>query len=95
MSSAGRRRIAMGILLAVFGITVSVLVLTLIYRRTLASREDDQIFLDPAERSLVNEQREIVTRLRRLGRPIMALSVLSVALVVAMVGLWLWQGLNL
>jgi hypothetical protein len=82
-------------LLAVWGTVTGILVLTLIYRRTLTSREEDQIFLDPAERRLVNEQRDIVARLRRLSRPIVALSVLSAALFVAMVGVWLWQGLNL
>ena len=85
----------MGMLLVIFGVVVATLVLALIYRRTLTSREEDQVFLDPAEQSLVNEQRDIVARLRRLGRPIIALSLLSVGLFVAIVGLWLWRGLGL
>lgn len=91
----GTFHISVFTLLAVWGVVTGMLVLTLIYRRTLTSREEDQIFLDPAERALVNEQREIVARLRRLSRPIIALSVSSVALFVAIVGLWFWQGLNL
>ena len=65
----------------------------LIYRSTFANREDDQIFLDPAEKSPENQQRAIVKRMQQLGRPITALFILSGSLLVAIVGLWLWQGL--
>ena len=59
-------------LLVALGTIVGILVPLLIYRSTFANREDDQIFLDPAERSLENEQRAIVKRMQQLGRPITA-----------------------
>ncbi len=81
-------------LLVALGTIVGILVPLLIYRSTFANREDDQIVLDPAERSLENEQRAIVKRMQQLGRPITALFILSGSLLVAIVGLWLWQGLR-
>ena len=81
-------------LLVALGTTVGVLVLLVTYRNTLANHEDGQIFLDPAERSLANEQFAIVKRMQQIGRPITALFILSGSLFVAIVGLWLWQGLR-
>ena len=56
------------------------------------NREEDQIFLDAASQSIANEQRALVTRIEGLGKPITALIVLSSVLLVAVAGLWLWQG---
>ena len=81
-------------LLAVWGTFTVILILLLIHRSILATREEDQIFLDPAERSLANEQLAIVKRMQQIGRPITALFILSGSLFVAIVGLWLWQGLR-
>jgi hypothetical protein len=81
-------------LLVALGTAIGILVLLVTYRSTLANREDDQIFLDPAERSLANEQRAIVKRMQQIGRPITALFIFSGSLLVAIAGLWLWQGLR-
>jgi len=81
-------------LLVALGTTVGVLVLLVTYRSTLANHEDGQIFLDPAEGSLANEQLAIVKRMQQIGGPIAALFILSGSLFVAIVGLWLWQGLR-
>jgi hypothetical protein len=66
-----------------------------IYRATLSSREDDQIFLNKAEDNMMaSEQRELISRLDRLSRPIITLATLSGVLLVASAGLWLWNGLK-
>ena len=79
-------------LMVVWGIITAVLICVLIYRSMLENREEDQIFLDSATQTIANEQKLIVARIERLGRPITALIVLSSALLVTVAGLWLWQG---
>jgi len=80
------------ILFIVWGVITVVLVCAMIYRSTLASREEDQIFLDSAGDSMAQEQREIVARLEKLGPPITVLMVISGVLLVAIFGVWLYQG---
>jgi hypothetical protein len=78
-------------LLIAWGVVTAVLVCVLIYRSTLETREEDQIFLGGGEENMANEQRALVSRIERLSRPITALVVLSGALLVVTAGLWLWQ----
>ncbi|HWF39619.1 MAG TPA: hypothetical protein VG322_13930 [Candidatus Acidoferrales bacterium] len=66
----------------------------LIYRSMLENREEDQIFLDAAAQSMANEQRALVSRIEKLSRPITALIVASAVLLVAVAGVWVWQGLR-
>jgi hypothetical protein len=80
------------ILLIVWGVITGVLVCVMIYRSALENREEDQIFLDAAGQSMANEQRAIVTRIEGLGKPIIALSVLSGGLLLAIAGIWLYRG---
>jgi len=79
-------------LLIAWGVVTAILVCMWIYRSTLETREEDQIFLDAAGESMARDQRALVARIERLSRPIMALAVLSGALLVVIAGLWLWQG---
>jgi hypothetical protein len=79
-------------LLIAWGVVTAALVFILIYRSTLETREEDQIFLDPAGESMAREQRAIVSKIEKLGRPIAGLAVLSGVILVAIVGLWLYQG---
>lgn len=79
-------------LFAAWGVVTAVLICVLIYRSTLSTREGDQIFLDSSENAIASEQREIVARIERLGAPITALAVVSGALLLAVAGMWLYQG---
>jgi hypothetical protein len=78
-------------LLVAWGIVTAVLVIALIYRGTLETREEDQIFLGSAGDSMASEQRAIVARIQKLSGPIMALGVLSGLLLAVTAGVWLWQ----
>ncbi len=80
------------ILMGVWGVITALLIILLIYRSTLESREGDQVFLDAAEQTLAQEQAEIVERINRLSKPIMTLMVFSGVLLLGIAGLWLWQG---
>ncbi len=78
-------------MLIVWGVITGALLILVIYRSTLESREDDQIFLDAAEESMAREQRAIVARIDKLSKPIMGLVIASGALLVVIAGLWLWD----
>ena len=82
----------MQILFIAWGVITAVLVCVWIYRSMLETREEDQIFLDAAGQSMASEQRAIVARIEGLGKPIMALMVLSGGLLLVIAGMWLWQG---
>jgi hypothetical protein len=70
-----------------------VLIALVMYRAALSTREDDQIYLNRAEVSMMaDEQRAIIGRLERLGKPIAWLAVLSGALLMATAGVWVWIG---
>jgi len=82
----------LGMLLVAWGAVTAVLICALIYRGTLETREEDQLFLDSAQEITASEQRVIVTRIQKLSGPIVALWVVSGALLVVVAGMWLWQG---
>jgi hypothetical protein len=79
-------------LLLVWGLVTAVLVALLVYRGFLESREDDQIYISKAEDHMAAEQRDIITKVTRLGGPIKALSIASGVLLVVCAGAWLWGG---
>ncbi len=81
-------------MLILWGAVTVVLIVALIYRSTLETREEDQIFLDAAGDSMANEQRALVARIEKLSRPIIALWVLSGGLLAVIAGVWVWQGLR-
>jgi hypothetical protein len=78
--------------LIAWGVVTAALVCLLIYRGTLEAHEDDQIFLDAAGDSMASEQRALVARIDKLGRPITLLIVASSVLLLVVAGIWLWQG---
>ena len=79
-------------LLVAWGVVTVVLVCVMIYKSTLETREEDQLFLDAAQNHMAAEQRLILSRIQRLQRPVMALMVTSGALLAVIFGLWVYQG---
>jgi hypothetical protein len=63
----------------------------LIYRSLIAMKEDDQLFLDPAEWQLEREQRTILTQLGRLTPFVVGLSIASTALLALIAGVWIYR----
>jgi hypothetical protein len=74
------------------GVVTALLAILVIYRGTLSSKEDDQIFIDAAEQSYYKEQQMIIARVSRLTGPIIALSVISGVLLLASAGIWIYRG---
>jgi len=81
-------------LLVVWGIVTAVFIILLIWRGVLSSHEDDQIFLDAAEEHMAREQRELVTKINTLSRPLLITGVLSGILLLLAGGLWIYEGLK-
>lgn len=85
---------AMEVLFVVWGVLTTMLAVLLIYRGTLSMHEDDQLFLDTAESHLEKEQQDLTLRMSRLRPYVNSLAASSGALILGMVGLWLWRWLH-
>jgi hypothetical protein len=80
--------------LIAWGIITAVFLFLLLRRSLLASDEDDQIFLDAAEDHMAREQRELVTKIEALSRPIMGTGIVAGVLLLVIAGMWLYTGLK-
>ena len=85
------RSLILNLLMISWGVITAFLVVLVVYRGTLSSKEDDQIFIDAAEQHHYQEQQVIIARMSRLTRPIIVLAVASGALLLASVGVWVYQ----
>jgi hypothetical protein len=81
-------------LLIVWGVITAAFLFLLLRRSLLASHEDDQIFLDAAEEHMAREQRELVTKIEALSRPIMGTGIVAGVLLLVIAGMWLYTGLK-
>jgi hypothetical protein len=81
-------------LFSAWGVISAVLVVLLIYRATLSSKEDDQIFIDAAEHHYLEEQNEVIARMSGLRKPIIVLTATSAVLFLSGVSFWLYEGLK-
>jgi hypothetical protein len=72
------------------------LVILLVYRARLESKESDWIDLtdDDKEERAIQAQTAIEKRAQRLQRPIRAFGALSALLLLAIVGYWLYSGIT-
>ena len=80
-------------LMVVWAAATLVLIGLLIYKAILSLREDDQLFLGAGEKHLEDEQQVLVGKLQSIGRYSMIFGVLSVALLLAIAGVWTYQEL--
>lgn len=82
-------------LLLSWGLITVALIALLVYRVALSSKEDDQLYLNKAEVAMMgSDQAAVISRLNRLTKPILALSILSGILLLASASLWVWIGFN-
>jgi len=80
--------------LIAWGLVTAVFMLLLIRRTLLASHEDDQIFLGSAEEHMAREQREVITKINALSKPLLTSGIASGALLLLLAFLWLYNGLK-
>jgi hypothetical protein len=81
-------------LLIAWGIATVAFIALIIWRSLLSSHEDDQIFLDAAQEHMAREQRELVTKIDSLSRPLMTSGIASGVLLLLMLGLVVYHGLS-
>jgi hypothetical protein len=81
-------------LLIGWGVVTAVFLVLVAWRSVLASHEDDQIFLDAAEEHMAREQRELVSKINLLSRPILTSGICSGALLLLIAGIFVYHGLK-
>jgi hypothetical protein len=79
--------------LIAWAVVTGMLVVLLMYRSLIAMKEDDQIFLDPAESKLEAEQRELRARLSRITPYTKGLGFVSGGLLIVSAGVWFYEAL--
>jgi hypothetical protein len=81
-------------LLMIWGSITAVLVILVIYGNALSTREDDEIYLNKTEESMMaTEQRTLIGKMTRLARVITVLAIMSGVFLIASAGVWVWIGL--
>jgi len=85
---------ALEILLILWGVVTTVLAGLLIYRFLIAMREEDTLVLSAGESKIVEEQKQVLDRLSRVRPYVLGFGWLSAALLLASIGLWVYQKLR-
>ena len=81
-------------LLITWGVVTAIFLLLVIWRSVLTSHEDDQIFLDSAEEHMAKQQRELVSKINKLSRPILTSGIMAGVLLLAIAGIFVYNGLK-
>jgi hypothetical protein len=81
-------------LLIVWGVVFAVFLALLLRKSLLEGREDDQLFINAAEELMAKEQRELISKIRALSRPIMTSGITAGVLLLVIAGLWVYEGLK-
>lgn len=82
-------------LLMSWGVVTAVLVGLIVYGNTLSTREDDELYLNPAEQVMMaSEQKVLIHKMNSLLHVIIGVSILSGSLFVATASVWVWIGFH-
>ena len=82
-------------LLVSWGAVTAVLVGLIVYGNALSIREDDELYLNPAEQVMMaSEQQVLIGKMHSLLRVIIAFAVLSGILFMMSASVWVWIGLH-
>jgi hypothetical protein len=81
-------------LLIVWGIVTAIFLALIAWRSVLTSHEDDQIFLDSSEDLMAKEQKELVSRINSLSKPILTSGITSGVLLLLIAGIFVYHGLK-
>jgi hypothetical protein len=79
--------------LIAWSVVTGVLVVILIYRSLISMKEDDQLFLDPAESKLQQEQEQIMLRIHRIDPYAKGFGFASAGLLLASAGVFMYEAL--
>jgi hypothetical protein len=82
------------ILIGIWGILALCLIALMMYRGVIGRNEELELMVDQAEHRFAEEQQAISTRIEQLSTPIRFLSIAVGVLLLVIIGLWLYQGLQ-
>ena len=81
-------------LLIVWGVLTAILIVLLIYRRTLTMQEDDQLFLDESASAMAKEQTELMAKVNKITPLVKILGATSGGMILVIAGWAVYIGLN-
>lgn len=81
-------------ILFVWAAVTVIFIVLMIYRSLITMREDDQLFLDPAQTFMEAEQIAIQRKLGRIRPYAKGLGVASAALGITIVGMWVYKAIT-
>jgi hypothetical protein len=81
-------------LLICLAATTVALIGLLIYRSIVSMKEEDQLFLDPAECHFERQQQAIVDRLNGLTSVVWSLAIASIGLLALLAAVWIYQNVQ-
>jgi hypothetical protein len=82
------------ILILAWGVLALCLIGLVVYRGVIGRNEELELLVDQAERRFAEEQQAISARIENLSAPIRYLSVAVGVLLLVIIGVWLYQGLQ-
>ncbi len=85
----------LAIVLMAWGTVTAVLIVLVIYGNTLDIHEDEEIYINKKEETLMGGgQRVLIAKMERLKKVIFSLAVVSGILLLASAGIWVYIGLT-
>jgi hypothetical protein len=84
----------LNLLLIVWAAITGVFVVLMIWKSLLSMREEDVVYIDPAEASQAEEQRRLIAKVERLTSFAKSFGIASAILLLVSGGLWIYQGIN-
>ncbi|HMD30497.1 MAG TPA: hypothetical protein VKG84_01220 [Candidatus Acidoferrales bacterium] len=84
----------LAILIGLWGIIFVCLIVLMIYRGVIGRNEETELMVDQAEHRFKEEQENISNRIEQLSKPIRILSIAAGALLLIIIGVWIYTGLS-
>lgn len=81
------------ILIVLLAISLIVWIVLILYKRKLEQEVEDKVLLGTTPERLSEKQAALLQKVDKASKPIWIFGTLTVLLVIATVGLWLYQGL--
>jgi len=81
------------VLIALFVVSLVVWFILIIYKSKLEREEEEKVFLKTTPERLGKEQAALLQKVNKLSKPMWIVGTLTVLLMLAAVGMWIYQGL--
>jgi len=82
------------ILVGLWGVLMLGLIALMVYRGIIGRNEETELMVDQAEHRFASEQQGISDRIERLSSPIKYLSIAVGVLLLVIIAVWIYQGLQ-